>query len=40
MTAKLVFEDKYFQVISPEFPLNCRDASPFYFVIDKWRLGN
>ena len=25
MTDKLVYEDKYFQVISPEFPLNCRD---------------
>lgn len=25
MTDKLVYEDKYFRVISPEFPLNCRD---------------
>ena len=25
MVDQLVYEDKYFQVVSPEFPFNCRD---------------
>jgi len=25
MADQLVYEDKYFQIFSPEFPLNCRD---------------
>ncbi len=25
MANQLVYEDKYFQVVAPEFPLNCRD---------------
>lgn len=35
MTAKLVFEDEYFQVISPEFPLNCRDDGGHLLLIKK-----
>lgn len=32
---KSVFEDKYFQVISPEFPLNCRNDGGHLILIKK-----
>jgi len=35
MTAKTVYEDNYFQVISPEFPLNCRDDGGHLVLIKK-----
>ena len=38
MAEKLVFEDKYFQVISPKFPLNCRDDGGHLIVIKKEKI--
>jgi len=35
MTDELVYEDKYFQVISPSLPLNCRDDGGHLILIKK-----
>jgi len=35
MVDQLVYEDKYFQVISPKYPLNCRDDGGHLILIKK-----
>lgn len=35
MTDKIVYEDIYFQVISPEYPLNCRDDGGHLVLLKK-----
>ena len=35
MSNKVVYEDKYFQVINPEYPLNCRDDGGHLILIKK-----
>ncbi|MBN2334357.1 hypothetical protein JXL21_02275 [Candidatus Bathyarchaeota archaeon] len=38
MDENRVYEDKYFKVISPEFPLNCRDDGGHLILIKKQRV--
>ena len=38
MAEKIVYEDRYFAVISPEFPLNCRDDGGHLILIKKERV--
>ena len=38
MTEKTLYEDKYFAVISPELPLNCRDDGGHLILIKKARV--
>jgi hypothetical protein len=38
MDRNCVYEDKYFKVISPEFPLNCRDDGGHLIMIKKQKV--
>jgi diadenosine tetraphosphate (Ap4A) HIT family hydrolase len=40
MNSNCVYEDKYFMVISPEFPLNCRDDGGHLIMIKKEKVSD
>ncbi|MBI4763629.1 MAG: hypothetical protein HY787_03370 [Deltaproteobacteria bacterium] len=40
MEKNCVYEDKYFMVISPEFPLNCRDDGGHLILIKKEKVSD
>jgi diadenosine tetraphosphate (Ap4A) HIT family hydrolase len=40
MERNCVYEDKYFKVISPEFPLNCRDDGGHLILIKKEKVSD